>query len=64
MATKRGRRQNRDDSPRTERVQIRLYPDDLARIDALVVAGYGTNRSKVIRRSIAETHKWTIEAKR
>ena len=61
---KRGRRENTDDSPRAQRVQIRLYPADLARIDDLVAAGYGENRSEVIRRSIDETHRWTIQASR
>ena len=61
---KRGRRESTDDSPRTERVQIRLYPDDIEAIDALIETGYAENRSEVIRRSIGETFKWTIEAKR
>ena len=44
-------------------MQIRLYPDDLAKIDALIEAGYAENRSEVIRRSIGETFKWTLEFK-
>ena len=60
----RGRRKSEDDSPRAQRIQIRLYPADLAKIDDLVAAGYGENRSEVLRRSLAETHKWTLEAKR
>jgi|GEM_PF-6708720 len=60
---KRGRRENQDDSARSQRVQIRLYPDDLARIDALIEAGYAENRSEAIRRSIGETFKWTLEFK-
>jgi Arc/MetJ-type ribon-helix-helix transcriptional regulator len=32
--------------------------------DELVADGYAENRSEAIRRSIAETHKWTIEAVR
>lgn len=57
MGTK-GRRAQGDDRPLAKRIQIRLYPDDLARIDALVKAGYGENRSEVIRRSIEETARW------
>jgi Arc/MetJ-type ribon-helix-helix transcriptional regulator len=53
-----------DDSPRSERVQICLYPDDLARLDELIADGYAENRSEAVRRSIRETWKWTIEAKR
>jgi len=41
----------------TKRVQIRLRPEDDQMIDELIAAGYATNRSEVIRRSIEETHK-------
>jgi Arc/MetJ-type ribon-helix-helix transcriptional regulator len=41
-----------------------LYPDDLAKLDELIADGYADNRSEAIRRSIGETWKWTIEAKR
>jgi hypothetical protein len=46
--------------PHTGRYQIRLYPADIERIDRLVQAGYGANRSEVIRRAIDETAKWTL----
>ena len=58
---KRGKRAAGDDRPLAQRIQIRLYPDDLERVDALIAAGYGENRSEVIRRSLAETAKWTLE---
>jgi len=38
------------------RTQIRLYPEDLTRIQELIAAGYGTNASEVIRRSLHETY--------
>ena len=57
---KRGKRPAGDDSPLAERIQIRLYPDDIKRIDELIAAGYGDNRSDVIRRSLSETHRWTL----
>jgi len=60
--SKRGKSGQGEDRPESKRVQIRLYPEDLERIDALIAAGYGANRSEVIRRSIAETHKWTLDA--
>ena len=41
-------------------VAFRLYPEDLARLDALVAAGYAANRTEAIRRSIAETALWTL----
>jgi hypothetical protein len=44
-------------------VTFRLYPEDLTRIDALVAAGYGANRTEVVRRSLAETAKWTLPRK-
>lgn len=44
-------------------VSFRLYPEDLTRIDALVAAGYGANRTEVVRRSLAETAKWTLRRK-
>lgn len=46
--------------PPSQLVSFRLYPDDLERLDALVAAGYGTNRTEVLRRSLAETAKWTL----
>lgn len=58
--SKRGRASEGEDRPESQRIQIRLYPEDLERIDALIAAGYGANRSEVIRRSIAETAKWTL----
>ena len=39
---------------------FRLYPEDLKRLDALVAAGYGSNRTEVLRRSIAESAQWTL----
>ena len=44
-------------------VSFRLYPEDLMRLDELVAAGYGANRSEVVRRSIAETAAWTLPHK-
>jgi hypothetical protein len=44
-------------------VAFRLYPEDLMRIDALVATGYGANRTEVVRRSLAETAKWTLPRK-
>ena len=41
-------------------VAFRLYPEDLERLDALVAAGYAANRTEVLRRSIAETARWTL----
>ena len=41
-------------------VAFRLYPQDLARLDALVAAGYAANRTEALRRSIAETAQWTL----
>jgi hypothetical protein len=41
-------------------VAFRLYPEDLAHLDALVASGYAANRTEVVRRSIAETAKWTL----
>ena len=49
--------------PESKLVKFRLYPEDLARIDELVAAGYGANRTEVVRRSIAETAKWTLPRK-
>ena len=46
--------------PASKVVAFRLYPEDLARLDALVVAGYAANRTEVVRRSIAETAKWSL----
>jgi hypothetical protein len=58
--TKTGPKARGEDPTTAERVQSRLYPADMARIDALVQAGYGANRSEVIRRSIEETARWTL----
>ena len=41
-------------------VSFRLYAEDLERLDALVAAGYATNCTEVVRRSIAETARWTL----
>ena len=41
-------------------VTFRLYAEDLERLDALIAAGYATNRTEVVRRSIAETARWTL----
>ena len=41
-------------------VAFRLYPEDLARLDALVATGYAANRTEALRRSIAETSHWTL----
>lgn len=41
-------------------VAFRLYAEDLERLDALIAAGYATNRTEVVRRSIAETARWTL----
>lgn len=41
-------------------VAFRLYPEDLARLDALVATGYAANRTEALRRSIAETAHWTL----
>ena len=46
--------------PESKVVTFRLYPEDLARLDALVAYGYGANRTEVVRRSIAETAQWTL----
>ena len=46
--------------PESKLVAFRLYPEDLMRIDELVTAGYGANRTEVVRRSIAETAQWTL----
>ena len=48
--------------PESKVVSFRLYPEDLARIDELVESGYGANRTEVMRRSIAETAKWTLSS--
>ena len=44
----------------TQLVSFRLSEEDLERLDALVAAGYGKNRTEVLRRSIEETAKWTL----
>lgn len=41
-------------------VAFRLYPEDLERLDALVAAGYASNRTEVLRRALAETAQWTL----
>ena len=46
--------------PESKVVAFRLYPEDLARLDALVASGYAANRTEVVRRSIAETAEWTL----
>ena len=48
------------DKPSSQLMSFRLYPEDLERLDALVAAGYATNRTEVLRRSIAETALWTL----
>jgi hypothetical protein len=60
--TKTGPKAKGEDQTVASRYQIRLYPADIERIDQLVQAGYGANRSEVIRRSIEETAKWTLRA--
>ena len=49
--------------PASKLVSFRLYPEELTQIDELVAAGYGANRTEVVRRSIAETAKWTLRRK-
>ena len=49
--------------PASKLVAFRLYPEDLTHLDELVAAGYGANRTEVVRRSIAETAKWTLSRK-
>ena len=46
--------------PDSQLVTFRLYPEDLARLDALMAAGYAANRTEVLRRAIAETAQWTL----
>jgi hypothetical protein len=46
--------------PSSQLVSFRLYPEDLERLDALVSAGYAANRTEALRRSIAETARWTL----
>lgn len=58
--TKTGPKAKGEPIDHANRVQIRLYPSELKRIDQLVAAGYGANRSEVIRRSIEETAQWTL----
>lgn len=40
--------------PKAKRITFRFYPDELAAIDALVEAGYGSDRTDVLRRAIKE----------
>lgn len=49
--------------PDSKAVAFRLYPEDLARLDALVANGYAANRTEVVRRAIAETAVWTLPRK-
>ena len=61
--SKPGRRSNaeqKNGKPKSKVVAFRLYPEDLARLDALVSSGYAANRTEVVRRSIAKTVKWTL----
>lgn len=46
--------------PASQLVSFRLYPEDLERLDTLVAVGYAANRTEAVRRSIAETAKWTL----
>ena len=46
--------------PASRLISFRLYPEDLERLDALVAAGYAANRTEALRRSIAETARWTL----
>jgi hypothetical protein len=62
--TKTGPKAKGEDPTNAGRYQIRLYPADIERIDQLVQAGYGANRSEVIRRSIDETAKWSLPSGR
>ena len=50
----------KSDKPSSKLISFRLYPEDLERLDALVSAGYAANRTEVLRRSIAETARWTL----
>ena len=59
----RGKSETKTETPESRLVAFRLYPEDLARLDALVAAGYAANRTEVIRRSIAETAQWTLPRK-
>ena len=38
--------------PSAKRTQVRLYPADLERAQRLVEAGYGSDRSAVVRRAL------------
>jgi hypothetical protein len=49
--------------PSSQLVSFRLYPEDLERLDALVIAGYAANRTEALRHSIAETARWTLPRK-
>jgi len=59
--SKPGRRSEADKQAGNESrlVSFRLFPEDIERLDELVASGYAANRTEVIRRSIAESHKWT-----
>ena len=48
------------DTTESKLVSFRLYPEDLERLDALIADGYAANRTEVVRRSIAETARWTL----
>lgn len=63
MGVKMGRPKNGTNGAQTERVQIRLRPEDRKMIEELIDAGYAESVSAVIRRSIAETFKWEFAAK-
>ena len=56
----RSKAEQKSGKPESKVVAFRLYPEDLARLDALVSSGYAANRTEVVRRSIAETAKWTL----
>lgn len=49
------------DKPASRAIKIRLYPEDIERLDALIAAGYGANRTEVMRRSLSETAKWELK---
>lgn len=50
----------KEGKPDSQLVTFRLYPEDLARLDALRADGYAANRTEVLRRAIAETAHWML----
>ena len=43
--------------PEAKRVTLRFYPDDLERVELLINAGYGANRTDVVRTAILDAIK-------